>query len=121
MNKPDSVVKKHFNFIADFVDFLIQKNIQIVEYRYYGYAFGSWYFDIAYKGQFRRFIYDGRDSLEGDSPQNVVNNLVTQQAAMMGYNDISMFLMFTFFICVPFILMIPAPKKHFDATMAVEM
>ena len=62
MNKPESVVKKHFNFIADFVDFLIQKNIQIVEYRYYGYAFGSWYFDIAYKGQFRRFIYDGRDS-----------------------------------------------------------
>ena len=62
MNKPESVVKKHFNFIKDFVDFLIQRKIQIDEYHYHGYAFGSWYLIISYKDGFRRFCFDGRDS-----------------------------------------------------------
>ena len=50
-----------------------------------------------------------------------VNNLVTQQAAMMAYNDISLFLMVMFMICVPFVLMIPVQKAHFDAAVAIEM
>ena len=65
MNSQESVVKEHFNFIVNFVDLLIQKNIEIVQYRYDGYAFGSWYLDIVYNDVFRRFVYDGRDdSLE---------------------------------------------------------
>ena len=49
-----------------------------------------------------------------DAALGLINNLVTQQAAMMAYNDISMFLMFMFLACIPFVLMIPMPKKRFD-------
>jgi DHA2 family multidrug resistance protein len=50
----------------------------------------------------------------------MANNLVTQQAAMMAYNDISIFLMFVFFLCVPFVLMIPVQKRRFETMMASE-
>jgi len=50
-----------------------------------------------------------------------VNNLVTQQAAMMAYNDISIFLMIMFLVCVPFVLLIPVQKGRFDSPVAVEM
>jgi hypothetical protein len=56
-----------------------------------------------------------------NATMTMVNNLVTQQAAMIAYNDISIFLMFTFLLCIPFILMIPTQKGHFDAPVAVEM
>jgi hypothetical protein len=62
MSSPESSVKKHFNFIFNFVDCLVQNNIEIIQYRYDGFLFGSWYLQIAYKSEFRRFIYDGRDS-----------------------------------------------------------
>jgi hypothetical protein len=45
---------------------------------------------------------------------------VTQQAAMMAYNDISLFLMFMFLVCVPFVLMIPVQKGRFETMMATE-
>jgi hypothetical protein len=51
----------------------------------------------------------------------MVNGLVTRQAEMMAYNDISIFLMIIFIFCVPLILMIPVQKGRFDATVAVEM
>ena len=51
----------------------------------------------------------------------MVNRLVTQQAEMMAYNDISLFLMFMFLLCIPFVLMIPIQKGHFDSMVAVEM
>jgi DHA2 family multidrug resistance protein len=56
-----------------------------------------------------------------DAAMTMVNRLVTQQAAMMAYNDISLFLMFMFLLCIPFVLMIPFQKGHFDSTIAVEM
>ena len=56
-----------------------------------------------------------------DTAMAMVNRLVTQQAAMMAYNDISLFLMFMFLLCIPFVLMIPVQKGHFDSTIAVEM
>jgi len=56
-----------------------------------------------------------------DATMAMVNRLVTQQAAMMAYNDVSLFLMFMFLLCVPFVLMIPVQKGHFDSTIAVEM
>ena len=56
-----------------------------------------------------------------DATMAMVNGLVTQQASMMAYNDISMFLMVIFLLCVPLVLMIPVPKRHFDTAMAVEM
>jgi len=55
-----------------------------------------------------------------DATMATVNNLVTQQAAMMAYNDISMFLMFMFLLCVPFVLMIPVQKGRFETMMASE-
>ena len=55
-----------------------------------------------------------------DAAMAMINNLVTQQAAMMAYNDISLFLMFMFLLCVPFVLMIPVQKGHFEAMMASE-
>jgi DHA2 family multidrug resistance protein len=55
-----------------------------------------------------------------DATMAMVNNLVTQQAAMMAYNDISLFLMFMFMLCVPFVLMIPVPKGHTEAMLASE-
>jgi DHA2 family multidrug resistance protein len=55
-----------------------------------------------------------------DATMAMVNNLVTQQAAMMAYNDISLFLMFMFMLCVPFVLMIPVQKGHSEAMMASE-
>jgi DHA2 family multidrug resistance protein len=55
-----------------------------------------------------------------DATMVMANNLVTQQAAMMAYNDISFFLMFVFFLCVPFVLMIPVQKRHFETMMASE-
>jgi DHA2 family multidrug resistance protein len=45
-----------------------------------------------------------------DTAIALVNSLVDQQSAMLAYNDISLFLMLMFFLCVPFVLMIPAPK-----------
>jgi DHA2 family multidrug resistance protein len=51
----------------------------------------------------------------------MVNGLVTRQAEMMAYNDISIFLMVIFLFCVPLILMIPVQKGRFDSTVAVEM
>jgi hypothetical protein len=56
-----------------------------------------------------------------DATMAMVNRLVTQQAEMMAYNDISLFLMFMFFICVPLVLMIPIQKAHIDSPIAVEM
>ena len=56
-----------------------------------------------------------------DATMALVDRLVTQQAAMMAYNDVSLFLMFMFLACVPFVLMIPLQKGHFDSTIAVEM
>jgi len=56
-----------------------------------------------------------------DAAMAMVNNLVTQQAAMMAYNDISMFLMFMFMACIPFVLMIPLQKGRFDPAVAVEL
>jgi len=56
-----------------------------------------------------------------DATMALVNNLVTQQAAMMAYNDVSIFLMFMFMLCVPFVLMIPVQKARFDSTVAIEM
>ena len=50
-----------------------------------------------------------------DAAMAMVNNLVTQQAEMMAYNDISLFLMFMFLICVPLVLMIPVQKGRFDS------
>ncbi len=50
----------------------------------------------------------------------MANNMVTQQAAMMAYNDISYFLMFMFLLCVPFVLMIPVQKGRFETMMASE-
>lgn len=52
---------------------------------------------------------------------DLINRLVTQQAQMMAYNDISMFLMFMFFTCVPFVLMIPVYKGHSGTVEAREM
>ena len=51
----------------------------------------------------------------------MVNGLVTRQAEMMAYNDISIFLMVIFLFCIPLILMIPVQKGRFDSTVAVEM
>ncbi|MDE2027961.1 MAG: multidrug efflux MFS transporter, partial [Candidatus Omnitrophica bacterium] len=52
----------------------------------------------------------------------LVNSLVTRQAQMMAYNDISLFLMLMFLICVPFVLMIPVGKGHFEtASMGESM
>jgi len=56
-----------------------------------------------------------------DAAMAMVNNLVTQQAAMMAYNDISIFLMVMFLVCVPFVLMIPVQKGHADQAVAIEM
>ena len=56
-----------------------------------------------------------------DATMAMINRLVTQQAEMMAYNDISLFLMFMFFICVPLVLMIPIQKAHIDSPIAVEM
>jgi len=51
----------------------------------------------------------------------MVNGLVTRQAEMMAYNDISIFLMVIFLFCVPLILMIPVQKGHLDPLVPVEM
>ena len=56
-----------------------------------------------------------------DSAMTMINNLVTQQAAMMSYNDISMFFMFMFLACIPFVLMIPVQKGRIETPVAVEM
>jgi DHA2 family multidrug resistance protein len=56
-----------------------------------------------------------------DAAMATVNNLVNQQAAMMAYNDISIFLMVMFLICIPFVLMIPVQKGRIDTAVAVEM
>lgn len=55
-----------------------------------------------------------------DATMAMVNRLVTQQAEMMAYNDISLFLMVMFFCCVPLVLMIPIEKWHFDPTVSME-
>ncbi|MBF0490720.1 MAG: DHA2 family efflux MFS transporter permease subunit [Candidatus Omnitrophica bacterium] len=56
-----------------------------------------------------------------DAALAMVNRLVTQQAEMMAYNDISIFLMFLFICCVPLVLMIPIPKVRFEPTAPIEM
>ena len=56
-----------------------------------------------------------------DTAMAMVNGLVTRQAEMMAYNDISIFLMVIFLFCIPLILMIPVQKGRFDSTVAVEM
>ena len=55
-----------------------------------------------------------------DAAMAMVNRLVTQQAEMMAYNDISLFLMFMFLSCVPLVLMIPVQKGRFEATITSE-
>ena len=47
-----------------------------------------------------------------DAAMAMTNNLVNRQAAMMAYNDIEIFLMSMFLLCVPFVLMVPVLKKH---------
>ncbi len=56
-----------------------------------------------------------------DATMALVNRLVTQQAEMMAYNDISLFLMVMFLLCVPLVLMIPIQKGHWDAAVTMEM
>ena len=56
-----------------------------------------------------------------DAAMAMVNGLVTQQAEMMAYNDISLFLMFMFSLCIPFVLMIPVQKGHLESMVAPEM
>jgi DHA2 family multidrug resistance protein len=51
----------------------------------------------------------------------MANNLVTQQAAMMAYNDISIFLMVMFLLCIPFVLLIPVPKGRLETPVTVDM
>ena len=48
-----------------------------------------------------------------DATMGMLNNLVTQQAGMMAYDDISIFLMVMFLVCVPFVLLIPVQKVRF--------
>lgn len=56
-----------------------------------------------------------------DGALGLANNLVNQQAEMLAYNDVSLFLMLMFLACVPFVLMIPIHKGHFDYTVTAEM
>jgi len=56
-----------------------------------------------------------------DATMGMLNNLVTQQAGMMAYDDISIFLMVMFLVCVPFVLLIPVQKVRFETSIAVEM
>jgi len=56
-----------------------------------------------------------------DTAMAMINGLVTQQAEMMAYNDISIFLMIMFLICIPLVLMIPVPKGRLDVAVTAEM
>jgi MFS transporter, DHA2 family, multidrug resistance protein len=56
-----------------------------------------------------------------DAALALVNRIVTQQAEMMAYNDISLVLMFMFLLCVPVVLLIPIQKGSATAPIAQEM
>jgi DHA2 family multidrug resistance protein len=56
-----------------------------------------------------------------DSALLLMNRLLTRQAEMMSYNDISFVLMFMFLTCIPIVLLMPVRKKQWETSHVGEM
>ncbi|MGE5279248.1 MAG: DHA2 family efflux MFS transporter permease subunit [Deltaproteobacteria bacterium] len=85
-------------------------------------AFGSYGLTMFFQ-QARAVMFRAGMALDraGEAAAALINRLVTRQAEMMAYNDISLFLMFMFLICVPVVLSMPIRKGQWEKPDAVEI
>ncbi|MBF0483417.1 MAG: DHA2 family efflux MFS transporter permease subunit [Candidatus Omnitrophica bacterium] len=74
-----------------------------------------------YNQNFINFYQKTSSNLTDQGLLALINRLVTQQAEMMAYNDISIVLMFMFLLCVPIIIFIRAPKNIIHTSHVAEI